>query len=168
MDLPFVFKKTLSEFITEIFDILKSGRYDVPHIIESDLKVAQIAVAASNEEIITEIMQTFGKFVIQFEKEVVDKNVVFFDKLDICKGCAGKKGAPCICSPVCGKKCACTAKCPNCSELLNSLDSATFSAVKYIISQAVTANDADKKEDIDVIFGYISSLLAAAKSYKKR
>lgn len=169
-----IFKKTLLEFIVEIKDILKSKRYEVPEIIITDLYAAEITVSAANNDLITEIMQDFGKFIIQFEGQISKKDVEFFNRLDICRGCqevANKKPRkhPCTCLPCCSdKKCICDAKCPNCSELLKNLDSKTFVAARYVVEQALENMDADKKEDIDVIFAYLSSLLASAKNYKKR
>lgn len=175
-----IFKKTLLEFIDEISDILTSGRYEVPDIIKTDLKAAKITVSAAPMDVIMDIMNDFGKFVIQFEHQITKHDVNFFYKLDICKSCqpsgsatARTKGQRnkkehCTCSPCCEKTCTCDAKCPNCSELLKNLDSKTFVTAKFIIEQAIQDTDADKQEDIDVIFNYISSLLAAAKNHKKR
>lgn len=166
-----IFKKTLSEFIDEITDILNSGRYDVPDIIKTDLKAAKITVSAAPMDVIMDIMNDFGKFVIQFEHQISKHDVNFFYKLDVCKSCHnGKRNKKehCTCSPCCEKTCTCDGKCPNCSELLKNLDSKTFVTAKFIIEQAIQDTDDDKQEDIDVIFNYISSLLAAAKNHKKR
>lgn len=166
-----VFKKTLQELILEVEDILNSGRYDAPELLKTDLKTASIAVAACNEEAMTDIMTTFGKFVLQFEGHIQKRNVDFFKHLEVCKGCVGSclREHECVCNSRCGTKCKCDAKCPNCSEILRDLDSKTFNAIKYIIGQAIEDDtDPDKKEDIDVIFNFISSLLAASKNHKKR
>lgn len=168
MEYHIVFKKTLQELITEIQGILAETRYDVPDLIKSDLKAASFIIASATPDIVVEIMQTFGKFVIPYEKEINQKNVEFFDRLEICKHCVESKKSGCVCKNQCKEKCACDAKCSNCSELLTSLDSKTFTAIKYIINQAIEDTDEEKQEDIDVIFNYISSLLAAAKNHKKR
>ena len=168
-----IFQKTLLEFIQEIEDILDSKRYQVPEVIKTDLQMAKIVVSAATPEIVTDIMVLFGKFVIQFESQIKNKDVDFFNRLDVCRGCCNPAGTKkvtgrCMCSPVCTKTCICDAKCSNCSELLKDLDSKTLVASKFIIEQAIEDSDQEKKEDIDVIFNYISSLLAAAKNYKKR
>jgi hypothetical protein len=155
--------------ILEVHDILKSGRYETPEILLTDLEVAKVTVAACNPEAMVEIMTTFGKFILQFETEIKKKDIAFFNHLEVCKACLTNDKSKCVCLSACSKKCKCDPKCPNCSELLRDLDSKTFTAVKYIIGQAVDDKDnKDKKEDIDVIFNYISSLLAAAKNHKKR
>jgi len=165
-----IFKKTLLEFITEIQDILQSGRYQVPEIIQTDLQMAKIVLAAATNEIVANIMITFGKFMLQFQNQIDKRDVDFFNRLNICRACV--KGTvnnhQCQCLPVCQDKCECSPKCPNCSDLLKELDSKTFVAAKYVIEQAIEDSTPDKKEDVDVIFSYISSLLAAAKNYKKR
>jgi hypothetical protein len=188
------FKKTLQELINDVQGILKSDRYDAPKVLSTDLKAAEIAIAACNDEAIVEIMNTFGKFVLQFETQILKKDVGFFNRLEICKAC-GPNGNPskerCVCLRPCfvagdktvtnnravsvdsgisnsGKKCKCDPKCPNCSDLLKELDSKTFNAIKYIIGQAVEDSDEEKKEDIDIIFQFISSLLTSAKKYKER
>jgi len=189
------FKKTLQELINDVQGILKSDRYDAPKILSTDLKAAEIAIAACNDEAIVEIMNTFGKFVLQFETQILKKDVAFFNRLEICKAC-GPDGNPqkerCVCLRPCfsgadnkgttnrsvseggissksgGHKCRCDPKCPNCSDLLKELDSKTFNAIKYIIGQAVEDSDEEKKEDIDIIFQFISSLLTSAKKYKER
>lgn len=169
-----IFKKTLLEFIDEIQDILESGRYDVPEIIGTDLKMAKITVSAAPIDVVTDIMTDFGKFTIQFEHQIHKHDVNFFYRLDICKACSPgakhslQKKEHCTCQPCCEKSCKCDAKCPNCSELLRNLDSKSFIASKFIVEQAIKDTDTEKQEDIDVIFNYISSLLAAAKNYKKR
>lgn len=169
MEFHVVFKKTLQELINELDDIIQSGRYDVPSIIKTDLQAAAYLISSATSDMIIEIMQTFGKFVIQFEKEIKQKDVAFFNRLEVCKCCNGTKGNNCVCLCQCKyNECHCDAKCANCSDLLADLDSKTFNAIKYIIGQAVEDPDMDKKEDIDVIFNYISSLLAAAKNHKKR
>uniref|UniRef100_A0A6C0JUF1 Uncharacterized protein n=1 Tax=viral metagenome TaxID=1070528 RepID=A0A6C0JUF1_9ZZZZ len=199
------FKKTLQELINDVQGILKSDRYDAPKILSTDLKAAEIAIAACNDEAIVEIMNTFGKFVLQFETQILKKDVAFFNRLEICKAC-GPDGNPqkerCVCLRPCfsdigrsdnkgttnrsvsdrsfdkiaeginttknSHKCRCDPKCPNCSDLLKELDSKTFNAIKYIIGQAVEDSDEEKKEDIDIIFQFISSLLTSAKKYKER
>lgn len=168
MEYHAIFKTTLQELIAEVRDILKSGRYETPEILLTDLEMAKVTVTACTPEAMVDIMTTFGKFILQFESQIKKKDVEFFNRLEVCKACAGH-GEKCICLSSCHKKCKCDAKCPNCSELLKDLDSKTFTAIKYIIGQAVDdIQDKDKKEDIDVIFNYISSLLAAAKNHKKR
>ena len=54
------------------------------------------------------------------------------------------------------------------SSVVKELDTGTFIAAKYVIDQAIQDNTPTKKEDIDIIFEYISSLVAAAKQHKKR
>ena len=168
-----IFRKTILEFIQEIRDILASKRYDVPDVIKTDLQMAEIVISAASQEFITEIMSTFGKFVIQYEKQIKEKDVEFFNRLDVCTSCcipAGSKkvSGHCKCLKTCVKTCSCDAKCSNCSDLLKELDSKTLVAARFIIEQAVKDTDKEKKEDIEVIFTYISSLLAASKNYKKR
>jgi hypothetical protein len=165
-----IFKKTLLEFISEIQDILQSGRYEVPEIIQTDLQMAKIVLAAATNEIVTDIMITFGKFMLQFSSQIEKRDTDFFNRLNICRACVNGtvNNHQCQCLPICQTKCECSHKCPNCSELLKDLDSKTFVAAKYVIEQAIEDSTPDKKEDIDVIFSYISSLLAAAKNYKKR
>lgn len=183
-----IFQKTLVEFIAEIKSILDSGKYEVPEAIRTDLDVADVVVKAAPPEVVSEIMHTFGKFVIQFEPQIKSKDADFFNRLEVCRACTSKdasavsKDNHCHCKTQCtglfttkdaaSKKtrggCQCDSKCPNCSELLKELDSKTLVGAKYIIEQAVLDPSAEKSEDIDVIFDYVASLLAAAKNYKKR
>jgi len=164
-----VFKRTLQELIIELQSILESQRYDAPTILYTDLKTAEIFINACNEGAITEIMNTFSKFVIPLESYINSKDVQFFKRMDVCKGCLKIANEKCVCSTACGVKCKCAPKCFNCSEILRDLDSKTFNAIKYIVGQAAEdQDDPDKREDIEVIFKYISSLLAASKNYKKR
>ena len=132
-----MFKQTLLEFISEIQDILQSGRYNVPDNISYELKMAKIALAAASIELVTDIMISFGKEILPLEKEIKQKDVTFFAKL-------------------------------HSSSVVKELDTGTFIAAKYVIDQAIQDNTPTKKEDIDIIFEYISSLVAAAKQHKKR
>lgn len=132
-----MFKQTLLEFISEIQDILQSGRYNVPDNISYELKMAKIALAAASIELVTDIMISFGKEILPLEKEIKQKDVAFFAKL-------------------------------HSSSVVKELDTGTFIAAKYVIDQAIQDNTPTKKEDIDIIFEYISSLVAAAKQHKKR
>ena len=172
-----VFKRTLLEFIDEVDGILDSQRYEFPKHVQTELKAAKITIAAGTPEVITEVLQTFGKFMLQFETEIKKADTRVFKRLQVCKACPDgdletvlqthSRLQDCVCERKCTKKCVCDAKCTNCSELLKNFDSKTFNAVQYIIAQALEGGD-DEKEDIAIIFQYISSLLAAAKGYKKR
>ena len=169
MDCLTVGKQTFLELISEIQDILKSGRYDTPELISTELEAAKIVINAADESFIGDMFTTLSLFLLPLEEQIDSKNVDFFKRLEICKACEpdhrGKHD--CVCKLKCEKKCKCSPTCINCSDTLKELDSKTFNAIKYIVDQAVDGGD-DEQEDIDVIFDFMGTIKQIVKKYKGR
>jgi len=162
-------QQTFLELISEVKDIINSGRYDIPELIQTELKAAEITVSAADESFLRDMLNTLSLFLLPLEDKIDREDVDFFKRLEICKACEPNNAHhhDCICLLKCKKKCKCTPNCINCSDVLKELDSKTFNAIKYIVEQAVDG-DEECYEDIDVIFAYIKSIKALVKKYKKR
>lgn len=169
MDCATVGRQTFLELITEVQDILNSGRYDIPDFIKTELQAAKIAVSAADESLIGDMFTTLSLFLLPLEDKVDSKNIDFFKHLEICKACEPNNAHKheCICVMKCKKKCLCSPNCINCSDTLKELDSKTFNAIKYIVDQAADGGD-DEYEDIDVLFEYMKSIKEIVKKYKGR
>lgn len=169
MDCLTVGKQTFLELISEVHDILQSGRYDTPELIATELHAAKIVINAADESFIGDMLTTLSLFLLPLENQIDNKNIDFFKHLEVCKACEPEhKGKhECVCTLKCTKKCNCTPNCINCSDTLKELDSKTFNAIKYIVDQAVDGGD-DEQEDIDVIFDFMGTIKEIVKKYKGR
>ena len=160
---------TFLEMVSEVQDIINSGKYDIPELISTELKAAQITISAADESFIEEMLNTLSLFLLPLEDKIDAEDVDFFKRLEICKACMpdNEHHHECICVLRCNKKCKCTPSCINCSDILKEIDSKTFNAIKYIVDQAVDGGE-DEYEDIHVLFEYIKSIKALVKNHKKR
>jgi len=163
-------QRTFLELMTELEEIIESGRYDVPSLIKTDLKAAKIVIAAADDHFINAMLNTLALFLIPLEDKINREDVDFFKRLEICKHCdpthSGDKPEKCVCVTKC-HKCKCLKNCINCSEILKELDSKTFNAIKYIVDQAADGGE-EEMDDVHTIFLYLQSALALVKTHKKR
>lgn len=156
-----IFKKELLNCINDLIDIMKddfAGDSSASKL-SSELMVAKNLVVPLGEHGMVEFMNSFLNGVIHCRDKIQARDKAFFERIIICKFCVESEDSDCICKTKCGELCECETSCIYCSDVLTSMDSKTFNAIKMVMKKG-------QQDVVDMCFDYIDCFIAACEKYR--